>query len=71
MVSYTHPGEPKHVMAAYRTFLLSLKRRWMGNGRGHRCLRGHMKHRAYIEEYLAAKRLALNASPAIRWSECN
>lgn len=52
---YSHPGQPLAVMVAYRRFLLGRKAQWMGQGKGHRCLRAHMKYRAYIDEYLAAK----------------
>lgn len=59
MRAYTHPQpEPIRLARYYRRFLMGRKNLWMGNGRGHRCLRGHMHYRAYIEEYLAAKAAA-------------
>jgi hypothetical protein len=61
MKPYDHPGNPDTVMHAYRRFLLALKSKWMGHGRGHRCLRAHLHYRAYIETYLAAKRLVNGA----------
>ena len=57
VAEYTHPGRPETVMRAYRQFLIALKARWMGHGRGHRALRAHMHYRPYVDEYLAAKRL--------------
>jgi len=56
---YTHPQpDPARLMRYYRCFLVSLKKKWMGHGMGHRCLRAHMHYRGYIDQYLAAKSLA-------------
>lgn len=66
MVKYTHPGDPASVRDSYRTYMVALKRRWIGHGRGHRCLRGLMKYRSYIEEYLAAKRLCFSRSAELK-----
>lgn len=60
-VPYTHPQpNPMRLARYYRQFLIKgLKPLWMGHGRNHRCLRAHMFYMDYVQEYLAAKRLAL------------
>lgn len=55
---HPHPSA-EHVRDMYRTHLVELKRKWMGMGRGHRCLRGLIHYRAMIDTYLAAKRFTL------------
>lgn len=58
MTVYTHPqSEPIRLARYYRQYLMGQKGRWMAAGMGHRCLRALIKYRAYIEEYVAAKRL--------------
>lgn len=52
-VAYTHPHpSPRHVMVAYRRFILGTKR-VKGSARQQH------HYRAYINEYLAAKRLII------------
>jgi hypothetical protein len=46
-------------MRCYRAYLIGQKRVWMAGGAGHRCLRGLIRYRPLVEEYLAAKRYAL------------
>jgi hypothetical protein len=54
--SYTHPQrDPLRLARYYRGFLIGNKRIWMAHGRGHRCLRAHMKYLGYIDQYLAGK----------------
>jgi hypothetical protein len=56
MRQYTHPQpEPLRLARYYRRFLMARKSQWMGNGAGHRCLRGHMKYLGYVDQYLAGK----------------
>lgn len=61
--TYTHPHpDPGHVMRAYRTYILSLKRKQgaqiaADDRRRKSCHRGIIHYKAIIEEYLAAKRL--------------
>ncbi len=59
MRQYTHPQrDPIRLARYYRRFLIKgLKPLWMGHGRGHRCLRAHMKYLEYIDQYLAGKAL--------------
>jgi hypothetical protein len=59
--TYTHPNpDPAHVMRSYRKYLIGQKRIWMSQNRtAKRCLRGLIRYRAYIDEYLAAKRLMI------------
>lgn len=59
---YTHPGDPLHVLRAYRRFLLARKSQWAAHGSGlpeqrRRRVRAHMHYLAYVREYLYAKRL--------------
>lgn len=49
-------------MRSYRRYLIGQKRVWMGGGKGHRCLRGLVKYRALVDEYLAAKQVTVRAS---------
>jgi hypothetical protein len=53
-------------MRSYRKYLIGQKRVWMAqNWRAKRCLRGLSHYRAYIDEYLAAKRLVVSNVIAI------
>lgn len=51
-MSYTHPGEPRHVMRCYRQYVLNRKRK---NGTA----RGIIHYRRILDEYLAAKRVVV------------
>lgn len=56
MVEYTHPHpSPDWVMRRYRGHILGSKRKW-----GY--ARGLIHYRRLIDEYLAAKRLAIKAN---------
>jgi hypothetical protein len=63
---YTHPQpDPLRLARYYRRFLIKgLKPLWMGHGRGHRCLRAHMKYLDYIDQYLAGKAAAFAVAPS-------
>ncbi len=58
---YAHPHpDPLHVIRSYRKYLIGQKRVWMSqNPRAKRCLRGLIHYRAYLDEYLAGKRLVM------------
>ena len=57
----THPHpDPAHIMLRYRGYLTGQKRVWMApNPRAKRCLRGLIRYREYVSEYLASKRLVV------------
>ena len=58
---YQHPGDPRHVMRVYRSFLVDQKRKWMASGtRGHRCLRALLHYRDLIQEQRGAQRVMLS-----------
>ena len=58
MIEYDHPGKPERVMRLYRKYLIGQKRIWMSQRKtAKRCLRGLTHYKAYIQTYLAAKRI--------------
>lgn len=65
MKPYTHPGEPSYVMRRYRQYILNTKaaankdRLSQGKPPARRIARALVHYRAYVEEYLAAKRLVI------------
>lgn len=59
---YTHPHpDPEHVMRAYRTHILSFKRKQNAqrNPPARRVARGLVCYKALVQEYLGAKRLVI------------
>lgn len=57
---YAHPHpDASYIMRTYRKYMVEQKLKWMAGGKGSGCLRGLVKYRALVEEYLAAKRKVL------------
>jgi len=54
-VSHPHPDR-RHVMLAYRKFILGLKAPHRGTPQFRRAARSQVKYGVWVEEYLEAKR---------------